>query len=161
VFFLDAQLGMVIDALEASVSKDNTVVVFVSDHGFHTGDHGLFGSHTLFESSTRVPLIISPALNDASFPKRGTKTYAPVEVLDVLPTLSELVGIDVLDMRGKKQWEGKSLVPLLKDPKSFVKAGAVGLFDEYMKRNDLFDRNPYHDKFPVTSKVWDVSMTIG
>ena len=59
ISFVDAQVGRVLDYLETSGLDQNTIVVLTSDHGFHLGEHGHWQKQTLFESSTRIPLIIS------------------------------------------------------------------------------------------------------
>jgi uncharacterized sulfatase len=105
VSFIDAQIGLVLDALDELKLRENTIVVFVSDNGFHLGEHGLWSKMTLLEESLRVPLIIrapgvAPAVCDGV-----------VELLDIYPTVLELAGLPPAS-----HVEGRSLVPLLRQP---------------------------------------------
>jgi len=119
VTFLDTQLGMVFDALERSGLADNTIVIFCADHGFHLGEHGHWSKYTLFEQSTRVPLIVRvPGMTP-----RGAVCREIVELVDVLPTLGELAGIDL-----PASLEGTSFVPLLRQPDQPWKKGALTVF---------------------------------
>jgi len=102
---LDHELGRLLDHLDASGALDDTIVVFMSDHGESLGDHGLVLKGCRFiEGLIRVPLVISwPGRLD-----QGTRTEALVELLDVAPTLTELTGLEI-------PWynQGQSLLPLL------------------------------------------------
>lgn len=106
ISFVDAQVGRVLDALDAGPHRDNTVVILVSDHGMHMGEKDHFGKTTLWERSTRVPLIVAgPGLPASSQCDRA------VSLLDLYPTLLELTGLPA-----RSGLAGRSLVPLLKDP---------------------------------------------
>jgi len=101
--FMDSQVGRLLDALEASGRASNTVVVFWSDHGWHLGEKGISGKNTLWERSTRVPLIFAgPGI------AAGGRCGQPAELLDLYPTLVELCGLPA-----KGSLEGRSLVPQL------------------------------------------------
>ena len=119
ISFLDAQVGKLLDALEESAHAEKTIIVFTSDHGFHIGEHALWGKTSNFELDARVPLIIAAP----QFPKAaGQRTQALCELIDLYPTLSELTGVsDDLP----QNLEGVSLVPLFKDPEGSVKSYAV------------------------------------
>ncbi len=102
---IDDQLGRMLEALEESGQKDNTVIIFTSDHGETLGDHGLIQKGCRFyEGLVRVPLIFSwPGQIE-----QGVQSDALVELLDKAPTLLELAGLDVPDYM-----QGRSLLPLL------------------------------------------------
>ncbi len=107
VEYIDAQVGLLMDALDREGLWENTIVVLVSDHGFHLGEHlGLWRKGTLFEESLRAPLIIAaPGMTV------GGVVPGPVEFIDIYPTLVELAGLP-----GPPGLQGRSLVPLLRDP---------------------------------------------
>jgi arylsulfatase A-like enzyme len=105
VTFVDHCVGMVLDALENSQYANNTIVFLWGDHGYHLGEKGLWSKHTLWERSTRMPLIISlPNQKDAKVINR------PVNQIDFYPTLVEMAGLHQYPSN-----EGKSLVPLFSD----------------------------------------------
>ncbi len=106
--FMDGQVGRVLEALDASGRAGDTVVVLWSDHGWHLGEKGITGKNTLWERSTRVPLIFAgPGV------AAGSVCTRPAELLDLYPTLVELCGLPARD-----GLEGHSLVPQLKAPES-------------------------------------------
>ena len=110
ISYLDAQVGRVLRELEAIGRRENTIVVFWSDHGLHLGEHGLTAKTTVFELDAQVPLIIS-----APGFEPGRRTRALTELLDIYPTLAELC-----DLHPPDQIEGASLTPLLRDPSGSV-----------------------------------------
>lgn len=103
VSFVDAQVGKLVDALDAGPNASNTVIVLWSDHGWHLGEKQHWGKWTLWERSTRVPLIIVPLV-----PPERQEVSDPVSLLDLYPTVLELT--DVADAAGRA---GRSLVPYL------------------------------------------------
>jgi arylsulfatase A-like enzyme len=105
ISFVDSQVGRVLDALERSGHAENTIIVLWSDHGFHLGEKAITGKNTLWERSTRVPLIFAgPGVAKAATSSR------PAELLDLYPTLIELCGLPPRD-----GLEGHSLLPQLKN----------------------------------------------
>lgn len=119
ISFVDAQVGRLLDALDASGLRESTIVVLLSDHGYHLGAHGLWQKGDLFEGSVRVPLIVSvPGWLGADY-ARGTDTASLVELIDLYPTLAELTGLEV-----PAQAAGTSLVPILEDPAATVRESA-------------------------------------
>jgi arylsulfatase A-like enzyme len=104
--FVDAQVGRVLDALDRSGHAKNTIVVLLSDHGYHLGEKNRFAKQALWERDTRVPLIIRRPGGFA-----GASSGASVQLLDIYPTLADLCGLKL-----SAAIDGHSLQPLLKDP---------------------------------------------
>ncbi len=90
VTYADAQVGRILKQLDAVGADDNTVVVLWGDHGWHLGEHAVWGKHTLFEESLRSPLILRVPGNSVATAK---KIDAIVESVDIFPTLCELAGL--------------------------------------------------------------------
>ncbi len=108
ISFMDAQVGVVLDSLKRHGLEDNTIIVFTSDHGYHMGEHGLWQKMSLFEESSRVPLLIAvPGITN------GSAAMAPVSQIDLFPTLAELCNV-----MPPSNLQGQSLVPILKDPEA-------------------------------------------
>lgn len=103
--FVDSQVGRLLDALEQQGLAENTIVVLWSDHGWHLGEKLITGKNTLWDRSTRVPLIFAgPGVS------HGARCSQPAELLDIYPTLAELCGLPA-----KNSLEGHSLVPQLEN----------------------------------------------
>jgi arylsulfatase A-like enzyme len=105
--YMDAQIGIILDALTETGLDQNTIIVFFSDHGFHLGEHGCWSKYTLFEQSTRVPMIISVPGSQ----QNGQVCDGLVELVDFVPTLC-----DLWDLEASERFEGISLVPWLQYP---------------------------------------------
>ncbi|MSU65970.1 MAG: hypothetical protein EXS38_07700 [Opitutus sp.] len=105
--YADHQLGRLLDALEASPMKDNTIIVLWSDHGFHIGEKENWEKFGLWTQTTRVPFFIHAP--DQS--RDGQQTRQPATLTDIYPTLCELAGLPV-----PPQCDGTSLVPQLRNP---------------------------------------------
>ena len=101
--YMDAQVGKVLDALDASPLKDNTVIVLWGDHGWHLGDHGMWSKHTNYEQATRIPLLVK-----AAGQTKGGASGAMVETVDIYPTLCELAGL-----KTPEKLDGISFAPLV------------------------------------------------
>ena len=109
-------MGRVLNKLKETGLDKNTIVVFTSDHGYHLGEHGHWQKRTLFENATRVPLILSgPGIN-----KNQKINDAPIELIDIYPTLMDLVGMKTPIFVSKK-----SFAPILKDSSARVRSSAL------------------------------------
>lgn len=109
VSFADAQIGRLLDALDASPYKDNTIVVLLGDHGWHFGEKEHWRKFALWEESTRAPLIwVVPGVT-----KAGAVSTRPVDFTSIFPTLTDLAGIAT-----PSHVEGVSLRPLLENPQA-------------------------------------------
>jgi uncharacterized sulfatase len=124
VSFVDAQIGRVLDALEASDARDDTIVVIWSDHGFMLGEHGRWRKGSVREQATRVVLLMrAPGV---TIP--GSVCSRPVESVDIFPTLFDLCGIPQ-----PPGIEAISMRPLLEDPESEWKRAALMRHGRYAR----------------------------
>ncbi|HEX8070253.1 MAG TPA: sulfatase [Pyrinomonadaceae bacterium] len=133
--FMDAQVGRVLDALDRLNLRDNTIVVFWGDHGYHLGEKGKWSkAYSLFEVGTRVPLVVAVPRGRAQVSART------VELLDLYPTLAELCGLP-----RPPAPRGRSLAPLLKNPRApwAHPAYTVTLFQNKLGRAVRTDRWRY------------------
>ena len=103
--YLDAKIGQVLDALDRSPHRDNTLVVYVGDHGYMLGQHGRFEKHCMYEQAVRSPLLFRLPGRIAP----GRASDAMVELIDIVPTVLEFCGIDI-----PERVQGRSLVPVLR-----------------------------------------------
>ncbi|MEM9016348.1 MAG: sulfatase [Verrucomicrobiota bacterium] len=116
VAYMDAQVGIVLDAIEENGLTDNTIVIFTSDHGYHLGEHDFWAKVSLRDESSGVPLIISVPGKEPAVCK------SLVELIDLYPTLSSLCGLPV---PGRLQ--GKDISALLDDPAIEVRDAAFSV----------------------------------
>lgn len=115
--FADAQIGILLNALDSLGLANNTMIILWGDHGWHLGDHNLWCKHTNFEQATRSPLLISaPGI-------KPSITKSPTEFVDIFPTICDLAGVDV-----PRHLDGKSLVPVMKNPAARVKEFSVSQY---------------------------------
>ena len=116
ISYVDTQVGLLLDELDRQRLRDRTIVVLLGDNGYQLGEHGIWArKHTNFETSARVPLIVSAPGRKGS----GHKSAAIVELLDVYPTLAEMCGL-----AAPGGLEGVSFMPVLDDPALPGKPGA-------------------------------------
>ena len=107
ISFIDAQIGIIFDALKRSGHWEDTIVVLTSDHGYLLGEKFMWGKVMLFEMCDRVPLVIrAPGQT-----RPGSISEGLVELVDLFPTLAELCYIEA-----PEELQGTSLVPMLRDP---------------------------------------------
>jgi arylsulfatase A-like enzyme len=106
ISYIDSQIGKILDELKRLELDKNTIVLLWSDHGWHLGEHGIFGKMTNFDIATNSPLIIKAP----GYKGCGKVTDALVETVDVYPTLAELCAIEYED-----NLDGESLVPILEN----------------------------------------------
>ena len=107
ISYTDTQVGRLLDALDQEGLADNTIIVLWGDHGWQLGEHGLWEKHTNFEIAARAPLLISVPKQKTA----GQKCNAPVEFVDVYPTLAELCGLPK-----PAGLAGSSLKPFIENP---------------------------------------------
>jgi len=121
--YMDAQVGKVLRELERLNLDENTIVVLWGDHGWHSGDHGIWTKHTNYEQANRIPIIIrAPDVT-----KSGSHTKQLAETVDIYPTLAALAGLERPDV--PQPIDGISLVPILKDSNKIIKDHAYHAFN--------------------------------
>jgi arylsulfatase A-like enzyme len=148
---VDAQIGRLLQALDAFGLAKNTVIVLWSDHGVHLGDRGLWGKADLTEEANHVPLIIDvPGLKTA-----GSRSAALVELVDIYPTLASLCGLTA-----PAYLQGTSLCPLLDAPYRSWKQAAFSRYPRlhntvmgYSVRTLQYRYNEYREL--ATGKILD------
>lgn len=148
VSFVDNQVGKIMDALKTEGLEKNTIVVFVSDHGFHLGEHDYWMKVSLLEESVQVPMIIKA-------PKTSPgKTESLVELVDIYPTLAELAGLPI-----PENIQGKSLAPVLKEPGQSVKDAVFSVSKNgksYLFRNDRWAYIQYGEQGESGMELYDM-----
>ncbi|MDF1859559.1 MAG: sulfatase [Verrucomicrobiales bacterium] len=118
VSYIDRLTGQILAALEETGQRENTLIVFTSDHGYHLGDHALWSKHTTFEIATRVPLLMAGPGIEA-----GSTTESLVELVDLFPTLAEKA-----DLALPSHLDGKSFATVLSDPLLTIRESAFSEF---------------------------------
>jgi iduronate 2-sulfatase len=129
VSYIDAQIGRVIEALDKSGLATNTIIVLWGDHGWHLGDHGMWCKHTNYEEAAHIPLlIIAPGVTTP-----GSRTRSLAETVDLYPTLCELAHVP--QPKASQSLEGKSLLPVLKNPDAKTKECVFHVFPRNRKKD--------------------------
>ena len=140
VSFVDALVGKILTALEATGQRDNTIVIFTSDHGYHLGEHDMWQKVSIHEESAKVPLIICvPG-------KKPAVCHSLSELIDLYPTVSNLWGLKI-----PGNIQGKDISGMLDDPAVKVRDAALSsgkgrllrtenwAFLDYGKSGELYD----------------------
>lgn len=154
IHFADAMLGRVLDALERSPHRDNTLVVLWSDHGWHLGEKEHWQKFTGWRACTRVPLMVrvppgGPALPEGT--RAGSICHRPVSLVDLFSTLTDLCGLPA-----KPGIESRSLVPLLRDPKAEWPHAALTHLDRPQNYAISTERWRYIHYFDGGEELYDI-----
>ncbi len=120
---MDAQIGRILEALEKSGLKENTLIVFAGDNGLAVGQHGLLGKQNLYEHSIRVPMIISGPGVPAN-----KKTDGFTYLSDITPTI-----MDYLQVQKPSSVEGRSLLPIIQDPSRKVRSSIYNVYGHWSR----------------------------
>jgi arylsulfatase A-like enzyme len=159
VSFADAQVGRILDALEKSKYADNTIVVFTSDHGFHMGEKDQIMKRTVWDESTRVPLIVR--MPDGR--NKGKESSQPVGLIDLYPTLVDLCGLSDDTFRdGGIPLDGHSLRPFLDNPENGTWDGpdvALSAIEAGVPVKKNIPAKVVDQHFSVRSKDWRYTLT--
>lgn len=153
---MDAQLGRILDALDKSGLRENTLIVFAGDNGLAVGQHGLLGKQSLYEHSIRVPLIFS----GPGVPK-NKQTNAFTYLSDITPTV-----FDWLALPSPASVEAKSLLPVIHNPKSEVRSNIYNIYGHWsrsVKSHDGYKLIAYNVKgnkhlqlFNLKNDPWEI-----
>ena len=124
--FVDSQIGIVLDALEAAGLEENTRIIYTDDHGDSVGDHGLFFKHTMFEGSVGIPLLMA----GPDIPQ-GETVDTCVSLLDIFPTVLENFGVKPAE--ADRALPGKSLFRIIEGDREerpiFAESHCIGFND--------------------------------
>lgn len=115
--YMDAQVGKVLDALEANGLSKNTIVVLWGDHGWHLGDHGMWCKHSNYEQAARIPMIVRVPGKDPG------EAQGMVETVDVYPTLAELTGVEL-----SEALDGRSFAKAMDEPLAVLRDHVIHVF---------------------------------
>lgn len=134
VSYADALVGQLMDAIEEYGFADNTIVVLWSDHGYFLGEHSFWTKHSIFELSTRVPLIVK-----APNSQQGKSSNALVDLVDIYPTLTELAGLNP-----PPHLQGTSFAHVLEDPEQKHRTSS---YTRYKGGESIFDGKLRYTKY--------------
>jgi len=141
ISYMDAQVGVVLDALEKEGLAASTVIVLWGDHGWQLGEHGLWHKHTNFELAARAPLLISVPGQKAA----GRRSLSLAEFIDIHPTLADVCGLP-----RPKDVEGVSLKPVLDDASASVRPVAISQYPRNDGAKSLMGYSIRDDRWRLT-----------
>ena len=146
---LDAQVGRVLETLEATGERDDTIVVFTADHGLAVGQHGLMGKQNLYDHSVRTPLLVAGPDVPAG-ERRGSLTCH----CDIYPTICDLAGLDT-----PETVEGESLAPALADEAATIRDSLLLAYGDVQRavRHDRFKLVEYAVDGEHTTQLFDLA----
>ncbi len=148
ISYTDAQIGKLLNELESLELSNNTIVVVWGDHGWHLGDHRVWGKHTLFDFALQSALIIKLPGDKQEQIKYVDKT---VSTIDIYPTLMELCGIEM-----PHETDGKSLVSLWENPEFCFDNQAFGYFRKGVSlRTDRYRLTRYFREADPQLELYD------
>jgi len=159
VAFVDDQVGKILDALEKSPCVDNTVVIFTSDHGYHMGEKDNLFKLTVWEESTRVPLVVSAPW----ITRPDTECDKPVSLIDMYPTLIDLCGLEKNpnEKTSNVALDGHSIRPFLKNPQNGTWGGpkvAISVIYDYSLQEG--EKTSRGQNFTVRSRHWRYTLCL-
>ncbi len=141
VSYIDTQIGRLMRELDNLGLRDNTIVILWGDHGFHLGEHGIWGKQSNFELDTRSPMMLAVPNQK----NRGMKTDALVEFVDIYPTLVDLCGLPL-----PEGLEGVSMSPLLDDHNRPWKKAAFSQYLRTKEENEYMGYSARTDRYRYT-----------
>ncbi len=147
VAFVDEQIGKVLDGLEANGLLDSTVIIFTSDNGYHIGEKDHIFKNTLWEESSRVPLVIAAAGFNG-----GQSCDHPVSLVDLYPTMT-----DLCDLAPKSDLDGFSLMPFLTNPNTDKWQGPDAALSVVAADDELAffeEGDPQKQHYSIRTKRW-------
>ena len=148
VSYIDAQIGLLLDELEETGLSENTIVLLWGDHGWHLGEHGMFGKQTNYTIATRSPLILKvPGLTG-----KGDHVQGLVETIDIYPTLAELC-----ELEAPEDLQGQSFKSLLIDPSSDGKTYARSFY----KRDSVMGKTIMTERYRLVRWKTEGDQTVG
>ncbi|MDE0577712.1 MAG: sulfatase [Opitutales bacterium] len=148
VAYMDAQVGKVLTALDEAGLRDNTIVIFTSDHGYHLGEHDFWAKVSLRDESSQVPLIISAP------GKKPAVCHSFVELLDLYPTLAGMCGLEA-----QKRLQGEDVSKMLDDPGHSVRDAAFCVAPArkgFLLREEEWSYIQYGEKAEKGIELFDV-----
>jgi arylsulfatase A-like enzyme len=134
VSYMDALIGELVQSLDDIGIRENTTIILWSDHGYFLGEHGFWCKHSTFHEAIKIPFIIS---SPNFVTNRTTESFT--ELVDVYPTLCEIANIKAPDYL-----QGKSLIPVLKDPTKILKKE---IYTRYKQGEAVVDKNFSYTEF--------------